>query len=62
MRGAIRKFHYDRDANAYQEVRKLWKLIESMTLYDKTYEDARLALRKEIFAQWQKYKARNIIV
>lgn len=62
VKGAISKFHTDRDLEDYQNIRKAWKLIQSMTLYDQTYEDARLYLKQQLQVQWKKYKAMNIIV
>lgn len=62
VKGAISKFHADRDLEDYQNIRKAWKLIQSMTLYDQTYEDARLYLKQQLQVQWKKYKAMNIIV
>lgn len=62
VKGAIRKFHSDRDIEDYQNIRKIWKLIQSMTLYDRTYEDARYSLKQQIQTEWKKYKAMNIIV
>lgn len=62
FRGAIKKFHSDRNFQQFQNVRRIWKLIQSMMLYDQTYEDARKELKQELQLQWKKYKQGNIIV
>lgn len=56
FKGAIKKFRQDRNIQDYQNVRKIWKLIQDMKPYDRTYEDAQKALREEILKQWHHYK------
>lgn len=49
-------FRAQKDRDAFMRMRQIWKLIQSMQPYDKTYEDAQKALREEILKQWQSYK------
>lgn len=57
LKGAISKFAEDHNIDEFQNVRRIWKLIQSMQPYDQTYWDARKALKEELQKQWEKYKA-----
>lgn len=55
VRGAVKKFRQDKNIQEYQQARKIWKLVQDMQPYDKTYNAAQRALREELRLQTQKY-------
>lgn len=57
FKGAIAKFSKDHNIDQFQNVRRIWKLIQSMQLYDSTYWDAKKELKQQLQKQWETYKA-----